>query len=35
VSVIRSGHEEVLHSEHGAAFEILTDRDDHGVPISV
>jgi hypothetical protein len=22
-----------LHTEHGAAFEILTDRDDHGIPI--
>ncbi|MEE4251379.1 MAG: hypothetical protein V2I38_12370, partial [Alcanivoracaceae bacterium] len=25
----------VLTSAHGAAFEILTDRNDHGVPLSV
>lgn len=29
------GREERLHTRNRAAFEILTDRDDHGVPLSV
>lgn len=35
VRVTEGGRTRELHSAHGAAFEILTDRNDHGVPLAV
>ncbi len=35
VKVTEGGRVRELHSVHGAAFEILTDRKDHGVEVAV
>jgi hypothetical protein len=34
-TLTRGNEKRVLYSKHGAAFEILTDRKDHGIPIAV